>query len=105
VGVHLAREHAAELELRDPLLERSGVALEVAQAGLVAFGLDEVQQLGRVGDAAGDAVEFADRVREPRTLAAEFLGPVGRVPDAGILELAVQLFEAFVLAVVLKDTP
>jgi hypothetical protein len=77
VGVHLAGEHAAELEQGDALLEGGGVTLEVGESRRVALGLDEFEQLGRVGDAPGDAVEIVDHVRETRALAAELLGPVG----------------------------
>jgi hypothetical protein len=105
VRIHLAREHARELELRHALLEPRRLALQVAEASLVGVGLDEVEQFGRVGDAAADALQLVDRGGQAGTLATELLGPVGRIPDAGVLELAVQLFEAFALAVVLKDTP
>jgi hypothetical protein len=105
VPVHLAGEHARELELGDPPLERAGVALKLGEAGLVRVGLDQVEQLARLADAARDAVELVDRVGEASPFPAELLGPVGRVPDAGVLELAVQLFQALALAVVLKGTP
>jgi len=105
VRVHLAREHALELEFLDGRFDASGIRLEVAEPGLVVLGLDEVEQLGDVGQATRDAVERADRRIESRAFAAQFLGALGRVPDLRVLQLAVDLFEALALGGVLKDTP
>jgi len=105
VGVHLAGEHAAELELRDPLLEAGRIALELGEARRIALGLDQFEQLGRLVDSGDDAVDLARGRLEARPLATEFLGAFRGIPDARILELAVQLLEPFTLAIVLKGTP
>jgi hypothetical protein len=105
VGIHLAREHPRELDLGDPLLDRDRVALDLGDAGLVALRLDEVEQLCRVVDDPGDAVQFGDYALEPRTFAPELLRLLRVVPYPGILELAVYLLEPLTLLVVLKGTP
>jgi hypothetical protein len=105
VGVHLAGEHAAELELGDALLDAGGVALEFGEARRILLGLDQLEQFGRVRDAGDDAVDLAGGRLEARSLAAVLLGAFRGVPDAGVLELAVQLLEPFTLAIVLKGTP
>jgi len=105
VGVHLAGEHAGELQGRHALVERRRVPLQLGEAGGVLFRFDEVDQLARVGDTLGDSLQLDDGALEPGTLPAQFLGALGGVPDAGVLQFAVYLFEPLALAVVLKDTP
>ncbi len=75
------------------------------ESRLVAFRLDEVEQLRGVRKAGRKLVEFGDDGFEPRALAAEGLRLLRRVPDRRIAELVVQLFEALALRVVLKGTP
>ena len=103
--IHLAGKHAHQLELPDALLELASVAIDFRVAGLVALGLDELQQLGRLRQAASDLVEFTDRGREPGTLTAEFLRSLRLVPDRRVAELAIEFFQPLALAVVLKGTP
>jgi hypothetical protein len=78
---------------------------DLGESGFVALALDQLEQLGRVGERAAEAVELGERGFEPRALAAERLRPVRRVPDRRVAELVVQLFEALALRVVLKGTP
>jgi hypothetical protein len=59
MAVHLAREHALELERLDVLLEGRRVTLDVGDEAALALGLREVQQLERAGDAVPDPVELA----------------------------------------------
>jgi hypothetical protein len=105
VRVHLAREHAHELELLDAPLDRRDIALDVAEPSLVALCLNQVEQLAAVAESRGDAVELRDRGLKARALSPEFLGPLGRVPDLRVLQFAVYFLEALALAVVLKGTP
>jgi hypothetical protein len=103
--VHLAGKHPHQLELPDALLEPAGVAVHLGEAGFVAFALDEFQEFRGLDQAAPDLVQFADGAREPRALAAEFLGPLRLVPDLCVAELAIEFLEPLTLAVVLKGTP
>jgi len=64
----------------------------------------EVEQLARVGDAAGDALERADDAFEGLLLAPQLLRALRVVPQPGILELAVQRLEALLLGLEVKDT-
>jgi len=81
------------------------VALQFGETGLVLFRLHEVQQFQGIGYPGGDPVELDDYRLEPRTLPPQFLGTLGRVPDAGVLQLAVYLLEPFLLVLVFKGTP
>jgi len=49
-------------------------------------------------------IERAHHLLELGALATELLSSLGVAPDAGLLELARYLLQAFVLFIVLKDT-
>jgi GAF domain-containing protein len=92
MGIHLATEHALELELSHPGFELPGVAFDVARGGFVVFTFRHFQQLRRIADRAAGAIELAQIADEARTLAAQLLGAFGRIPDGGILQLAADFF-------------
>jgi len=71
----------------------------------VAVGLGHLVQLGVVGQVRGQMVDRLNHRFERLLLAPEFLGPLGLVPDARILERGNDLVESQRLAVVVKDTP
>jgi hypothetical protein len=98
-------EHPLELETAHVGLETLRVPLDVAGCALVVLGFGELEELCRVGDALGGAVELADLRAQLRPLAAQLLGALGLGPDARVLELAADLLEALFLDVVLKETP
>jgi hypothetical protein len=102
VRVHLAAEHTLEFQAPNAGFQCVGFLLNVARRGF-AFG--ELEQLGRVADGGVGAIEFLELCRQPRTLLAELLGTLGRAPDGRVFEFAAYFFEAFFLAVVLKETP
>ncbi len=103
--VHLAREHARELELADAFLELRRVLHDFRKSRFVAFRLDERQEFRGIGEAAAQLVEFGDGGFEPRAFSPQRLRLGRRVPDRRIRELVIQLFEALALRVVLKGTP
>jgi len=105
VGVHLAAEHALQLEPANPFLEPCGVTLDVPRRAFIVFALGEVEELRGVGDGLRGAVQLLELRGEPGTFAPQLLRLVGLLPDGGVLQLATYLFEAFLLAVVLKETP
>jgi hypothetical protein len=92
VGVHLAAKHALELELAHSGFELAGIAFDVARRRLIVLALCQLEQLRRVADGVAGAIEFGKLADQPRALAPEFLGAFGRAPDAGILQLAADLF-------------
>jgi len=55
-------------------------------------------------DAGGQPRHAADHVVEQLLLAAQFLGALGVVPDAGVLERGRDVLQACLLAVDVKDT-
>jgi hypothetical protein len=105
VGVHLAGEHALELELRDLALEPAGVLLDRGDRAGVGFGLGELEQLARLDDTAVQLLEGADDALELGALAAELLGPLRVLPDGRVLEFAQDLRQALLAALVVKGTP
>jgi hypothetical protein len=107
VRVHLAREHALELEVLDLALELQRVGGDrVDDLGEARFALElgEVQEFERAGDAVAGAVEPADQRVELGALLAERLRLLGLLPDLRVFELARDLYQTLVLAVVVKDT-
>jgi hypothetical protein len=86
-------------------LEALRVALDVTRRDLIALGLGELEELGRLADAAAGAVDLADVARQPGALAPELLGARRVGPDRRILQLPTDLLETLELAVVLKETP
>jgi hypothetical protein len=104
VRIHLAREHALELELLDVLLDGGEVALHIAHGRFVVLLDREVQQLAGIAEAVADCVQRGDDGIELGALAPQLLRPVGRVPDPRIFQLAADFRQALVLVVVVKET-
>jgi hypothetical protein len=105
VRIHLAAEHALQLEVSHFVFEGSGVALDVTDGGFVVLALGQFQQLFGIRDALAGGIELGELGRQARAFAAQLLGLVGLVPDAGVFELAADFFQPLLLAVVLKETP
>jgi hypothetical protein len=87
------------------VFEGGSFALDVARSGFVVLILRELEQLVGVGDGFRGVVELGELGAQACALAAQLLGLVGLVPDAGVFELAADFFEPLFLAVVLKETP
>jgi hypothetical protein len=105
VRVHLATKHALELEPANLALEPLGIEPDVLGGGLIALPLGQLQQLRRIGDAFGGAIDLRDIGAEARALLPELLRPLRLRPDGRVFELPPYLLEALSLAVVLKETP
>jgi hypothetical protein len=91
MGIHLAVEHALELEAAHTALEADGLALDVVRGTLVVLALGQLEKLGRIGDGFGRAVELFELSGELGALAPELLRLVGLLPDSRVFELAVDL--------------
>jgi hypothetical protein len=91
MGIHLAIEHALELEAAHAAFEAYGLALDVRRGALVVFALGELQKLGRIRDGFGGAVELLELGCEFGALAPELLRFVGLLPDGRVFELAIDL--------------
>jgi hypothetical protein len=105
VRVHLAAEHALELETANLALEPLGILPDVPRGSFVALPLGQLQELLRIADALGGAIDLRDVGAETGALLTELLGPLRLRPDGRVLELPPYLLEALFLAVVLKETP
>ena len=86
-------------------LEALRIAFDILRGALVAFGLGQLEKLGRLADAAAGAVDLADVAGQPGALAPKLLGARRVGPDRRILQLPTDLLETLELAVVLKETP
>jgi hypothetical protein len=105
VRVHLAREHALELELRDLALEARDVLLDGADRALVGLRLGEFEQLAGLAQPAAQAIERTDDRLELGAFAAEFLGTLRVLPDRRVLEFPQDLRKPLAASIVVKDTP
>ena len=105
VRIHLAGEHATELELLEVSLDPCEVRIHTLRRGFVVFLDGHVEQLGGVVQGCADAVQHGDDLLKAYPLATELLGLVRRVPDRRIFEFAAYFSEPFALGVVLKETP
>ena len=98
-------EHALQFELAHAGFQAVGVLLDVGGGALVVLAFGELEQLGGVGDRFGGAVDFVQLGGKLGAFAAQLSCFVGVLPDGGLFELARYFFEAFLLGVVLKETP
>jgi hypothetical protein len=105
VRVHLAREHALELELLDVPGQRVDVARDGGRSALVAFGLGQFEQFAGTGEVVAERTDAVDDAVERRALLAELLRALRVVPDVRVFQLAAYFLEPFAFAVVVKDTP
>jgi hypothetical protein len=103
--VHLAREHALELQLLHALLVAVDVGDDRVRGVLVVLGFDQLQQLAGSGEAFGQRPDAVDRLVEQGAFAAQRLRPFGIVPDIRVFQFALYFFQALALGVVVKDTP
>jgi hypothetical protein len=92
VRVHLAAEHALQLELAHAAFERRRIALDVARRRLVVLALGELEQLGRIRDGFACAVELVELGAQLRAFAAQLLRLLRLLPDGGVFELAADFF-------------
>jgi hypothetical protein len=103
--VHLAVEHSLELEAANLVLEPLRVFVDVLRGSLVTFRFRELEELRGIRDPFRSALDLACIGFQACPLTAELLRTLGLAPDGGILQLAAYLLEAFLLVVVLKETP
>ncbi len=102
--VHLAREHALELQPLHRRGQRSHVGFDLGGGVQVGFGGNQLQQFRGIPQAARQAVETVDHLLQSGALPAQFLRALRLVPDAGLFQLAGYFLQAFAFVVVIKDT-
>jgi hypothetical protein len=105
VRIHLAGEHALELELVDAARIALDVLGDRVGGVLVVFQLDEVEQLVGSSQPLAQAADAVDGLVEQRAFASQRLGAFGIVPDIGAFQFPIDFFQAFDLGVVVKETP
>src|SRR5690348_3242165 len=103
--VHLAGEHALELQLADLRLQLVQVVDHRLRGVVIAVGDGHLQQVAGVVQAGSQRVDAVDDGVQSGAFAAQFLR-VGRVvPHGGALQFAGYFFQALALGGVVKDTP
>jgi hypothetical protein len=105
VRIHLAAEHALQLEVTDLVLEGGRIALDVTRGGFVVLAFRQLEQLFGIGDAFGGGVELGQLGAQACAFAPQLLGLVRLVPQTRVFELTADFFQPLFLAVVLKETP
>ncbi len=105
VRVHFAAEHAAELQPFENAAQAFQLGGHVVHRALIVFFDGHVEQIARVGQAAGEVVDGLDDLRQGGALTAKVLGVFGIVPDVRVFEFAVYFDETIMLLIVVKDTP
>jgi hypothetical protein len=103
VAVGLARQQAFELALLCLVAQLFEVRLGFGDDLAVALAFAELDQLQRLIDLALDAAVALDRALQPGALAQDRLRRGAVVPQLRVFGLAVQLFEAGVGDIPVKD--
>jgi hypothetical protein len=103
--VHLAAEHALELELAHLSCDLRQIALHLTGRGLVVLALGEFKEFERVTHRACGGVDAVEFCAETRALFAELLGPLRLLPDGRVFKFPAYFFETFFIEVVFKETP
>ncbi|MDP9689689.1 UNVERIFIED_ORG: DNA polymerase III delta prime subunit [Pseudomonas mohnii] len=98
-------EHAAEFKLGEVFLKTGQLGDDIAHCAFVVFFDSHVQQVAAIGQTRVQFVEGIDDLRQRSALAAQFLGVFRFVPDTRIFKLAIDLGQALMLLIVVKDTP
>ena len=98
-------EHPLQLEPAYLVLEPLCIGVDIARGCLVTLGFCKLQELGGIGNPLCGPLDLACIGFQTRPLTPKLLCPLRLGPDGGIFQLAPYLFEAFLLAVVLKETP
>jgi hypothetical protein len=88
VCIHLAAEHALELQAAYLRLERAGIALDRAGGRLIALQFGQLEQLRGIAQRGAGAVQLLELGGQARALAPQLLGPRRVAPDRRVLELA-----------------
>ncbi len=102
--VHLAGEHALELELLDLLGQPLHVVFDFRGCGIVGLRGGQLQEFGGIAQGSPEPVQTADHLFQLGAFLAEFLGALRVVPDARLLEFALYFLKTLVFIVVIKDT-
>jgi hypothetical protein len=105
VSIHLAGEHALELEARDLALDPLHVLLNRAHHALVRVGLGKFKQFAGFVQARAEAIKGADYSLQLGAFTPQLLCALRLAPDGGVLELAQDFGQALGAALVVKDTP
>lgn len=93
VLVERVGKHAAEFHRLDLLLQCMGIGFDREQRVFVVFFACHVQQVAGITQSAADVRQRVDNIFERFFFFAQVLGALGVVPDCGIFQLGVDLFE------------
>ena len=105
VGVHFTGEHAAEFELFELFIKALKIGLDLGNGAFVLFFCGNIQQAFGVFQAGGEVIDGLDYQLKIRALFAQRLRPLGVVPDAWLLQFALNFDQSLTTLIVVKDTP
>jgi hypothetical protein len=105
VRIHLAAKHALELKGTHARFQPGQLPLHLGNRRRIGFGLGQLQQFQRVGNAGLGPVQLRQLGFQARALATEFLRAIRFSPDLGLLKVEAYLFKAFFFPGVVKGTP
>ena len=98
-------KHATELELAEPNFDAIELAPDFVQGLGIVVRRSQLQQFTQIRECGIDPGQIAHHPFQRRALAAQGLGSIGIIPDAGLCELQFQFFEAMLAIGEVKDTP
>jgi hypothetical protein len=105
VRIHLAAEHAPELQRAHGGFQPRDFLLDVGDGRGIVLGLGQLEQLAGIGKLGSRGIELGEVGNQPGAFASQFLRAFGVVPDILLFELADDFLQAFLLRVVVKETP
>jgi len=105
VDVHLAAEHALELEIGERLVGCVEIGDDGVEGVFVVLLGGEFEEFLRVADPRADSAQIGDGAIERDALLAQRLRAGGIVPDVGRFEFALDFDQAFGAGIEVKDTP
>jgi hypothetical protein len=88
VLIHLAAEHAAELELAHAAFKAGDLGFDLLGRGFIVLGFGKLQELAGIAYRGECRIQILQFARELGALAPEGLGALGVTPDSRLLELA-----------------
>jgi hypothetical protein len=105
VGIHLAAEHAPEFQCPHRGFQPRDFLFDVGDGRGIVFRLRQLEQFAGIGELGAGGIQLRQVGDQPRAFASQFLRAFGVVPDILLFQLADDFLQAFLLRVVVKETP
>jgi hypothetical protein len=103
--IHLTGKHAPEFESRDIRFQPSDILLDGLQGFRIVLIRRNLEQFFGVVQRLAHPIEGQHHLFQACTLAPEFLGVIGVIPDVGVFQLPGDFGQPFAPVIEVKDTP